>query len=433
MRPDDQPLNKPSAPPPSELPRPRMMDVRPAQSSPAVPTRPADQRTPGSGSLPPVATEKPPISHPGDHLIEAPHEKLLEKGMLDDISTAEPKKKRSKTKLFLWGIAGLFILGVVVAVAAVLWYKTQLDPVSPGDTKSVRMTIEAGSSPSQIAELLENKGVIKSQFAFTIYTKLTKTQDSLKAGAFNLRPSESTPQIVDHLVAGKQDTFSLTFLPGDTLANNKKKLLAVGYSEAEVDAALAKTYDRPLFAGKPQSADLEGYIYGETYEFDTAASVESILNRTFDEYEKAIARNNLVEGYKKQNMTLYEGITLASIVQREVTGEKDEQQVARVFMNRIAAGMTLGSDVTYQYIADKTGVPRDTNLDSPYNTRRYKGLPPGPIASPGLGALKAVANPGVNDYLFFLSGDDDVTYFGRTDAEHQKNIVDHCKKKCSVL
>ena len=132
-------------------------------------------------------------------------------------------------------------------------------------------------------------------------------------------------------------------------------------------------------------------------------------------------------------MSLYQGITLASIIQREVNAEGDQRQVAQVFLLRLKDDISLGSDVTYQYIADKTGVPRDPGLDSPYNTRVVKGLPPGPISAPGRLALDAVANPATGDYKFFLSGDDDKTYFGRTQAEHEKNIADHCKMKCQIL
>jgi UPF0755 protein len=130
---------------------------------------------------------------------------------------------------------------------------------------------------------------------------------------------------------------------------------------------------------------------------------------------------------------LYEGITLASIVQREASTPADQQQVAQVFYSRLAIGMQLGSDVTYQYIADKTGVARDPGLDSPYNTRRYTGLPPGPIAVPGSSALLAVANPAEGDYLYFLAGDDGATYFARSLAEHEANIVDHCAVNCSTM
>jgi len=127
---------------------------------------------------------------------------------------------------------------------------------------------------------------------------------------------------------------------------------------------------------------------------------------------------------------LYQGITLASIIQREVSGTKDQSQVAQVFYSRLAQGTPLGSDVTYQYAAKKLGVTPSPSLDSPYNTRKYAGLPPGPIATPGLSALQAVATPAPGDYLYFLSGDDNVTYFARTDAEHEANIQNHCHKKC---
>ena len=95
--------------------------------------------------------------------------------------------------------------------------------------------------------------------------------------------------------------------------------------------------------------------------------------------------------------------------------------------------MTLGSDVTYQYIADKTGAERTPNLDSPYNLRKYKGLTPTPIATPGLSALRATASPAEHDFLFFLSGDNDKTYYSRTDSEHQNNIKKYCAKKCLIL
>jgi len=228
------------------------------------------------------------------------------------------------------------------------------------------------------------------------------------------------------------DTFNITFLPGATLAENKKVLLKAGYSEAEISSGFASTYDSPLFEGKPATSDLEGYIYGETYNFGTGATVQDILIGTFNEYEKVIKENDLVAKFKAKGFSLYEGITLASIVQRESIGG-DEAQIAQVFYSRLAVPMALGSDVTYQYIADKTGVDRDINLDSPYNTRRYEGLPPGPIAVPGKASLLGVANPAPGDFLFFLSGDDDITYYAKTLQQHEANIAAHCKVKCGII
>lgn len=396
--------------------------------------QPDDQKPSIDGMKPstPAQTSEPQLVVPssGSSKVTEGSSLIAPKPITD--GPDKPKRWPWRKKL-LFAVLGVLIGSVSLVAGAFVWYQQQLLPVSSDTEKRVRVTIEQGAAPAQIAQQLESSGVIRSQTTFAIYTKLTNTQNSLKAGVYNLQPSISTPAIVQHLVDGKQDTFRITFLPGDTLANHRKKLVKAGFTDEEINAALSKTYDRPLFAGKPASADLEGYIFGETYEFTSAATVETVLNRTFDEYEAAIQEYDLANGFKKHGLTLYEGITLASIVQREALGAEDQRQIARVFLNRMAAGMTLGSDVTYQYIADKTGVQRDVNLDSPYNTRRYKGLPPGPIAAPGIGALKGVANPGDNEYLFFLSGDDDVTYFAKTDAEHQQNIVKHCQKKCQII
>ena len=384
---------------------------------------------------------QPPKKQPEyrpDHELPAPEPTpLLQEGSqmpsLGDIDASPvPKKSRRLRKAMLIGLTTVVIIVVAAMAIAYAWYQQQLAPVSTDTSKHIRLTIAAGTSPSAIGDQLKSLGVIRDKLAFTIYTKLSRTENILKAGVYNLQPSLSTPAIVDHLVSGKQDTFRVTFLPGDTLANNRKKLIELGYSEAEVDAALDKTYDRPLFATKPVGADLEGYLYGETLEFDSSASVETILGKFFDQFESVITENNLVEGFKKQGLTLYEGITLASIVQREVPANEDQRQIAQVFFNRMHAGMTLGSDVTYQYAARKMGVDPTPTLNSPYNTRIHVGLPPGPIATPGKSSLLAVANPASNDYLFFLSGDDDKTYFAKTDAQHQQNIVNHCQKKCLI-
>ena len=326
------------------------------------------------------------------------------------------------------------LLAVIAAFISVfVWYQGQLAPVTADTTKVVRFAIQPGSGLSVIADKLQSEGVIRSEVAFGVYMKLSGNEGKLKAGVYNLHPSQSTPAIVDHLIVGKQDSFNVTFLPGDILANNRQELVNLGlYSTAEIDAALNKKYHRPLFANKPQGADLEGYLYGETIAFDASATPETILNRFFDEYETVIDENKLVDAYQKRGLTLYEGITLASIVQRETSRAENQKNVARVFMNRMDKGMNLGSDVTYQYAAKKLGINPDPRLDSPYNTRIHAGLPPGPIASPGKSALLAVANPANNDYLYFLSGDDNEMYYAKTDAEHQQNIVQHCHVKCAT-
>ena len=345
----------------------------------------------------------------------------------------QPKKDRKKLKkIILFSVLGLLTLLIGFVAAAFIWYNSQLAAVDEGNSELVTVTIKENTSPKEIASVLKEEGVIRNTQAFSIYTRITNTQNTLKAGKYRLSPSETTPEIVNHLTKGTVDTFNITFLPGATLAENRDVLIKAGYSEAQVDAALAGTYESTLFEGKPTGGDLEGFIYGETYNISSSASVEDILVRVFTEFESVVEKNGLVAKFKAQGLSLYQGITLASIVQRESIGG-DEADIAQVFYNRLANGTMLGSDVTYQYAADKMGVPRDTNLDSPYNTRRYTGLPPGPISAPGLNSLLGVANPSGHDYLFFLSGDDDITYFATDFAGHEANIKSHCKVKCTIL
>lgn len=351
----------------------------------------------------------------------------------EEPSEDQPKRPRSKLVIIAIIIAILVVAGIGGAIGVNTWYQAQLQPMTNDkNAPRIRVTINPGSTPEQIAALLKEKGLIRDVSAFMYYTRDKGVQGKLQAGSFSLKPSDSLAAIVDHLVAGKTDEFSLTFLPGDVLEAHRTVLIKAGYTPEEVDAALGKSYDHPLFAGKPPTANLEGYIYGETYNFTGDATVEQILTRTFDEMQEQVKDYDLINAYKKQGLTLYQAITLASIIQREVKGEADEKQVAQIFLKRLREGGALGSDVTYIYIAKKLGLEATPDLDSPYNTRKYPGLPPGPISSPGLSALLAVANPAPGDYTYFLAGDDGKTYFAHTYAEHESNIVNHCQKNCSL-
>lgn len=379
-------------------------------------------------SAPPAETMTPPAEIP----LQPP-----------EISPETPNRtgtgKKSRKKRFTLWFGVVMLIAIIGVIASYIWYQYELQPVSSDPASArIRVTIKSGTSPDQIATQLQDQKLIRSGLAFEIYTRLSGTRGSLQAGTYSLSPHESTPKIVDHLVSGKTDTFSIRFLPGATVADNRKILIAAGYSEADVDAALTKTYTHEVFAGKPAGTSLEGYIYGETYSFSTSATPEDILIRTFDELGSVIKANDLAAEFKKQGLSLYEGITLASIVQRETsstdpsTASADQKQVAQVFYTRLSTGLPLGSDVTAYYGADLLGVPRAVSVDTPYNTRIHTGMPPGPIASPSLGAMLAVAHPASGNYVYFLSGDDDITYFAHTNEEHEQNIVNHCKVKCSI-
>lgn len=355
-------------------------------------------------------------------------------------------KKKSVGKIIGFIILGILVLGILVAIGGVMWYKGMLTPVNATecskDCNETEFTIAEGNITSVIAQNLEDKGLIKSSFAFRIYMKLEGRDKKLKAGKYTLNPHMSVQDIVGRFDKGAlAKTFRLTFLPGGTVAQAKAVIKAKGYSDEVIEAAFSKKYDHPLLADKPAEASLEGYIYGETYEFYEDATVEDILKRTFDEMQKAVKENDLAAKFKAQGLTLYQGITLASVVQRESgTLPAEMPHVAQVFLLRYKKGMVLGSDAIIAYRADqlnpnrsKTDMSYLNSIGCPWNSRKCAGLPPTPISAPGKGALLAVANPTSTQDLYFLTGDDNKMYYATTEAGHNANARAHCKEMCKLL
>ena len=245
--------------------------------------------------------------------------------------------------------------------------------------------------------------------------------------------------------AMKAEVFNFTITPGETIFDVKKNLAKVkrggdtpNYTAEEINQAFSADYDFEFLQGRPEGASLEGYLYPETHEFYATDTVETILARFLEGTAQVISENNLAEKYAEHGLTLFQGITLASIVQKEaVAGE--QAKVAQVFYSRLAYGWRLGSDVTVSYAIDivdpERQIYRDNAaalaIDSCYNTRLYSGLPCGPIANPGISALVAVAEPADTTYLYFLTGDDGLMYYSYTEAEHYQNMS-HCPITCNI-
>lgn len=422
---------------------------RPRTGGPSASTQP--RSTPVSKPTP-VSSPQPTTPTP-PQIATADETSAPEK--IDTVSA--PRPRRSKKWLIL-AIVGLIF--VAVAVLAYLWYGSQTTAVDANDTTTQRFEVKEGSSFSDVTAQLHERGLIRSPLAFDIYARLHGHRSNLKASTCSLKKSQSAGEILDKLVAGCHDFVSVTFYPGATIEQPlykpesatmeqtmyvKYRLKQAGFSDEEINAALAKQYDSPIFANKPTGTTLEGYVFGETYYVDKSSTAEDVLKETFVQMDKVLARNDIVAKFKAQGLNLYEGITLASIVQRELNCEdkptkerKDrcygyQREIAQVFLKRLREGTSLGSDVTFIYAADMMKVFPSVDLDSPYNTRIHTGLPPGPIASPGELALKAVANPTDTNHLFFIAGDDGLIYFADTNAEHEANIRDHCQILCSEL
>ena len=255
----------------------------------------------------------------------------------------------------------------------------------------------------------------------------------------NMRAKERAEEYARLEAEMVPEVFDFTIKPGETILDIKKNLIDIGYSETEVNEALNANYDFGFLQERPAGATLEGYLYGETHEFYQDASVKEVIETFLAEMGKILSENNLKEAYSKKGLSLFEGITLASIVQKEAPSP-EQPTVAQVFLTRLDYGMKLGSDVTVSYAINLLDPDRTIYtdnqtallVDSCYNTRLYVGLPCGPISNPGLSALLAVANPTDTAYLYFLTGDDGLMYYSYTESEHQQNIYRHCQELCEI-
>ena len=357
-----------------------------------------------------------------------------------NLKQAKPAKKHRATKITAWILLFLLVLSGG-GVAAYTYLNQPVDPGCEEMCTQITFTVEEGQSTGEIAENLYRAGLVRSSLAFQAYYYLHYLGQPLKTGEYTLNGGMGPAQIIETLIAGPQAAvFSFTFLPGENIFDFREKLLEQGYSDEAITAGLEADYDHPVLAGKPADASLEGYLYGETYEFYVGESVENIITKMLDQLYSVVQANDLENKFAAQGLDLFQGITLASIVQKEANNATDYAKVAQVFYKRLSQGISLGSDITVQYALDLVDPERTTytdnaaalSIDSPYNTRLYTGLTPGPVSNPGESALVATANPADTDYLFFLTGDDGMMYYSHTDAEHQENIANHCQELCAV-
>ena len=360
-------------------------------------------------------------------------------------------------------VTALIIIVVLAAAGctgAFFWYQANLLAVYPEVNcsedleheacKEITFPVENGQTTVQILDNLASVGLIRNSLAAQVYYRLHYKPETspLKVGEYQLNRAASTSDIIEQLVKGenKSNVFSFTILPGETVAEIKQKLVKEqGYSQGAVDAAFEKTdYGFPMLKSRRDTSaykaePLEGFLFGDTYEFYKGEAVEKIVSTSLAAMQNVIDNNKLEDKFAEHNLDLYEGITLASIVQRESTGS-EQPNVAKVFLNRLAKGIKLGSDVTTQYALDLVDPERTryTNnadaltVDSLYNTRLYAGLTHGPICNPGISALLAVANPSDTEAIFFLTGDDGMMYYSNTEEGHNQNIRQHCRDLCNV-
>lgn len=340
--------------------------------------------------------------------------------------------RRSWLKWLLIGLASLFALIVIASAVTVYTYKTNLRPVS-SSAQSKLVVVKTGSSAGSIAKQLKKEKLIRSTWAFNLYVRLHNLRGSLQAGSYALKPNMSVQDIVSIVSRGKIDSKLITILPGQRLIDQtRESLTKAGFSEASVDVALDPDLyaDHPVLADKPAGASLEGYIYPESFQKTADTTPQSIIRASLDEMDKRLTPQ-LKAAFAKQGLTPYQALIMASIVEKEVSNPEDKARVAQVFLKRLNSDIALGADPTASYGAVLAGAEPSIYYESAYNTHSHKGLPPTPISNVSESSLLAVANPANTDWLYFVAGDDGITYFSRTLSEHEALIEAHCKKLCS--
>jgi UPF0755 protein len=331
-----------------------------------------------------------------------------------------------------WQLIAVVLAILIVALIGLrIWYGQNLSPVNSSDKTTVYYTVEQGSSLHEIALGLKKQSLIRSTSVFEYYVRTHELYGSLQAGSYALNRSLSGQEIVRKITHGEISTNLVTVLPGKRLDQIRKNFEAAGYTKAQINAAFdPATYGGlPAISSLPAGATLEGYMYPDSFQKDANTSASAIVKESLNELNKYLTAD-VVDGCKAQNLTIYQCITLASVVYQESGDPKYEAMVAQVFLTRLKQGMNLGSDVTAFYGAAIAGQTPSVTYDSAFNTRLRAGLPPGPISNFTADALIAVAHPANTDYLFFVAGDDGILHFSHTQAEHDAAIEKYCTKEC---
>ena len=335
-----------------------------------------------------------------------------------------------------WVRRGLIALGallvVLVLATIVTWqfYEHNLKPVS-SHAVAQTVTIDSGATLPQIADLLHSKGIIRNAWTFEAYVRHKGAGSYLQAGTYSLSPSQSVQDIVGQLTHGKVTTELVTILPGQTIEQIRQSLLNDGFAKDDVDTALnPATYENnAALVDKPIGNSLEGYLYPDSFQRDSTTKATTIVQESIAEMQQHLTPG-LRAAFAKQGLSTYQGIVLASIVEKEVSKASDRPQVAQVFLLRMSQGMQLGSDVTAMYGSELAGQGKSLTADTPYNTLIHTGLPPTPISNVDDSALQAVAHPAGTDWLYFVAGDDGTTHFAHTLQEHEANTAQYCHKLC---
>lgn len=322
----------------------------------------------------------------------------------------------------------LAVLPAVLLSAALLYFMAMLAPVtSSKNAWEVVVSIPAQSSAEQVAGILKEGGLVRSSLIFRLYARWQGLDVRLKAGEYSLSSGLSTPEVLRELVDGKGAVQSFTVPEGFTTVQVADLLAAKGLADREkfLQAAAGQEFSHAFLREAPQGEKrLEGYLFPDTYQVTRGSAEGIIIEMMLKRFEQEIRELELQARAERAGLTLHEAVTIASLVEREARVDEERPLIAGVIYNRLKNSMPLQIDATVQYALGATKPKiyyKDLEIDSPYNTYRVKGLPPGPIAMPGRSSLLAAVNPARTGYLYYVARPDGTHAFAATLAEHNAN------------
>jgi len=321
----------------------------------------------------------------------------------------------------------LLLLIVVAAAGGGWWIYSGVNrPFKGYDAPETFVEIPQGTGSVAIAKRLADAGVVQDVNSFRAALWITGKGRSLQAGEYRFDRPLSAREVADKIARGEVYVRPITFPEGLTIKQMAALYESKGFGPAK-DFASAARNAALVSAIDPDARDLEGYLFPDTYKLPRRATAEQLVARMVQSFMRALTPE-LMAAVEGRQLTVRQFVTLASIVEKE-TGSADERPlVAAVYSNRLRIGMALQCDPTVIYALDRLGrytgnlTRDDLQFDSHYNTYRYPGLPPGPIASPGRASLEAAAHPAAADYLYFVSRNDGSHAFASTLDEHNRNV-----------
>ncbi len=353
-------------------------------------------------------------------------------------SEGKARSGPKRSRITMWVI--LSLLGIIIvgagSVAYYIW--NGLQPTAAGETK--RIEIAKGMSAIKVSDLLEEQGIIRNSFIFKYYLKLNDQGARFQAGQYDLNPGMEHDAIIAKLNAGdtvQAETIHFTIPEGFTVLQIADKLAEQDLIDKAkfLDLAASQTAwgDAESVRQIPDNAELhqrlEGYLFPETYEMKVGSTEEDIIKRMTSELDRKLGElsEDWTDELEAKKLTLHELLTIASLIEREVVADEERALVAGVIYNRIAEGMPLQIDATVQYLLDKPKerlMEKDLQIESPYNTYKINGLPPGPIASPSIASIEAALNPEPSEYFYYVTKKDGTQthLFAKTYQEHLRNI-----------